>query len=157
MDLSALIQQCTPSNVSTQTMSHIMTVESAFVPHAIGYKLIGKDGKVYQLQRKTSSVEEAIQWATWFDAHGIAYDAGAAQVHSTNFSRYGLTTRTAFDACSNIRAGALILTDCYARALPVYKNEQIALRAALSCYQSGNFSTGFKTGYVDRVVRGKPQ
>lgn len=29
---------------------------------------------------------------------------------------------------------------------------QAALRAALSCYYSGNFTTGFSSGYVSRVV-----
>jgi type IV secretion system protein VirB1 len=48
--------------------------------------------------------------------------------------------------------GAQILTDCYGRALKKYRDEQVAIRAALSCYQSGNFSTGFRTGYVGKVV-----
>lgn len=152
MDLSALIQQCTPANVSVQTMQRIMRVESGFIPHAIGYKIIRKDGKVFFLQRKTNNVTEAIQWAKWLQDNGYDFDAGAAQVHSTNFAKYGLTIESAFDACSNVRVGAQILTDCYARALPQYKDPQVALRAAISCYQSGNFSTGFKTGYVAKVV-----
>ncbi|RLM49163.1 hypothetical protein DVK02_17945 [Halobellus sp. Atlit-31R] len=63
-----------------------------------------------------------------------------------------MTVENAFDACNNIRVGALILSDCFTRALPRYSDPQAALRAALSCYQSGNFSTGFRTGYVQKVV-----
>ena len=153
MDLSALIHQCTPPNVAPQTMHAIMRVESAHRPHAIGYKIIRRtDRKVFQLTMQPRDRAEAITWARWFDANGFEFDAGAAQVHSTNFKRYGLSLDSAFDTCSNIRAGAMILTDCYARAVPKYKNEQVALRAALSCYQSGNFNTGFGTGYVAKVV-----
>lgn len=153
MDLTALVQQCTPSNVSPQTMQAIMRVESAFRPHAIGYKIIRKsDGKVFTLTSQPSNRNQAITWAQWFQTNGYRYDAGAAQVHSLNFQKYGLTVETAFEPCANIRAGAMILHDCYVRALPKYRVEQTALRAALSCYQSGNFTTGFNTGYVSNVV-----
>lgn len=158
MDLSALVHQCTPSSVSPQTMQAIMRVESAFRPHAIGYKVIRKhDGKVFHLTSQPRDREQAISWARWFQMNGYRFDAGAVQVHSLNFPRYGLTVETAFEPCANIRAGALILQDCYARALPKYRDEQQALRAALSCYQSGNFSTGFRTGYVSDVVKAASQ
>ena len=32
------------------------------------------------------------------------------------------------------------------------RNEKVALRQALSCYYSGNFDTGFRHGYVRKVV-----
>lgn len=153
MDLSALIEQCTPPRVAQQTMSAIMRIESTHEPHAIGYKIIRKsDRTVFILTKQPHSQNEAVKWATWFDKNGYEYDAGAAQVHSTNFAKFGLSASTAFDVCANIRAGAQILSECFARAKPKYQNEQVALRAALSCYQSGNFTTGFRTGYVARVV-----
>ena len=154
MDLSALVHQCTPPTVSTQTMQAIMRVESAFRPHAIGYKIIRKtDRKVFHLTMQPKSRDQAVSWAKWFDANGYEYDAGGTQVHSTNFRAYGLTNETVFEPCPNIYAGGQILQDCYARALPKYRDEQTALRAALSCYQSGNFTTGFQTGYVSDVVK----
>jgi type IV secretion system protein VirB1 len=154
MDLAAIVQQCTPPNVSPQTMHAIMRVESAHTPTAIGYKIIRKDGTVYTLQKQPSTREQAITWAKWFEQNGYAFDAGISQVNSKNFKKYGLTIETVFDPCKNINAGARILTECYARALPRYSNnEQLALRAAMSCYQSGNFSTGFSTGYVGKVVK----
>ncbi len=134
-------------------MHAIMSVESAHRPYAIGYKIIRKsDKKVFTLKAQPRNQQEAIKWAKWFEYNGYRYDAGTAQVHSLNFAKYGLTPETAFDPCPNIRAGALILSDCYARAVPKYKNKQVALRAALSCYQSGNFNAGFGTGYVTKVV-----
>lgn len=161
MDLSPLVQQCTPPNVAPQTMRAIMSVESGHRPLSIGYKIIRKDGQVFVLNAQPRTREQAVSWARWFTKNGYEFDAGAVQVHSTNFKKYGLTLESVFDACQNVRAGALILTDCYARALPKQKDKraepsheekQVALRAALSCYQSGNFSTGFRTGYVQKVV-----
>lgn len=151
MDLSALIQQCTPANVSTQTMHALMRVESAHRPHAIGYKVVKQDGTVFTLTKQPRDVAEAISWAKWMLASGYKFDAGAAQVNSINFNRFGVTPENMFDACTSINVGARILTECYTRAYGVYKEPQRALNAALSCYQSGNFKTGFGTGYVARV------
>jgi type IV secretion system protein VirB1 len=44
-----------------------------------------------------------------------------------------------------------VLGECHARAA-AGASEQAALRRALSCYYSGNFSTGVRQGYVARVV-----
>jgi type IV secretion system protein VirB1 len=134
-------------------MRALMVVESRHRPNAIGFKIVRKsDGKVFMLNAQPKDRGQAIGWAKWFDANGYKFDAGTAQVNSTNFKAYGVTVETIFDPCTNIRVGAQILTDCYGRALKKYRDEQVAIRAALSCYQSGNFSTGFRTGYVGKVV-----
>ena len=163
IDVSALVHQCTPPNVSKQTMHQLVSVESTRRPHPIGYKLIRReqavvDGKVVTrkvvsfLQTQPKSVGEAIEWARYLQREGFEFDAGPAQVHSTNFARYGLTAESVFDPCTNIAVGAQILTDCYARAYARFRNEGRALTAAISCYQSGNFETGFSTGYVKKVL-----
>ena len=56
-----------------------------------------------------------------------------------------------FEPCTNLAAMQAVLTECLDRADP--RDPQQALRRALSCYYSGNFSTGFRDGYVRRVVR----
>ena len=48
-----------------------------------------------------------------------------------------------FDVCANLRAGSRILRECYDRAQDWGK--------AFSCYYSGNFSTGFEHGYVQKI------
>ena len=48
-----------------------------------------------------------------------------------------------------------MLGECFDRArTPVLTApvDQMALRKALSCYYSGNFATGFRHGYVHKVV-----
>jgi type IV secretion system protein VirB1 len=47
-----------------------------------------------------------------------------------------------------------VLGECLASRAA--KAEQVALREALSCYYSGNAVTGFRHGYVQRVVRAAP-
>jgi len=148
-----MIQQCAAPHVSPQTMQALMHVESSFDPYAIGYKIVRKsDRQVFNLDARPRTRDQAIGWAKWLLQNGYVFDAGTAQVNSSNFKRYGVTVEAAFDACTSIRVGSLILSDCYQRALPRYKEPQLALRAALSCYQSGNFTTGFRTGYVQKVV-----
>lgn len=153
MDLVALIHQCTPPHVSVQTMGKLITVESTKRENAIGYKIVRADGKEFRLTAQPKDKQEAIAWATWFYQNGYKFDAGPSQINSINFARLGLTPATVFDMCTNIEKGADILTECYARAYKQYQDEQVAIRRALSCYQSGNFSTGFKTGYVAKVVK----
>ncbi len=163
LDVSALVHQCTPSNVSPVTMHQIVSVESARNPYAIGFKLIRRvetvvGGKVVvrkevsTLKTQPKNAIEAVEWARYLQAQGYEFDAGTGQVHSTNFAKYGLTLETVFDPCKNIEVGAQILTDCYERAFARFKDQGRALTAAISCYQSGNFETGFGTGYVQKVL-----
>ncbi|MBR2252722.1 MAG: transglycosylase SLT domain-containing protein [Neisseriaceae bacterium] len=69
---------------------------------------------------------------------------GVAQVNRTNFKRYGLSEKNMFDTCDNLNAGAKILQDCFKQHQDWQK--------AYSCYYSGNAVTGFKHGYVAKVV-----
>jgi type IV secretion system protein VirB1 len=166
MDFTAVVQQCTPPNVSAYTMHQIASVESAHRPHSIGFKLIRKSKivengrerivrEVSTLTTQPKSTQQAIEWARYLTSQGWEFDAGPGQVHSTNFAAYGLTLETVFEPCTNIRVGARILEDCYARALARFKDRAKALAAAISCYQSGNFETGFATGYVQKVISAK--
>ncbi|MFK5820816.1 transglycosylase SLT domain-containing protein [Escherichia coli] len=84
--------------------------------------------------------------------------AGLTQIYSKNFPSLNLTNKTVFDPCTNIKAGAAVLTDNYLRQKEGSSNQKI-LRA-LSLYYSGNESTGFikekkfnNTSYLERVIR----
>lgn len=163
LDFSALLHQCTPANVAIDTMHRIVSVESARRPHAIGFRLIRRtrstvDGKVVlrkqiaSLSGQPKTLDEAVAWAHYLRAQGYDFDAGIAQIHSTNFARYGLTIEAAFDPCRSIAVSGQILTECYTRALQRFRSPVPALKAAISCYQSGDFETGFGTGYVQKVI-----
>ncbi|MFM0758287.1 lytic transglycosylase domain-containing protein [Paraburkholderia strydomiana] len=139
-----LAQQCAPA-VAPATMAAVVQVESGFNPYAIGV-VHGR------LQRQPASLAEAVATAHALDAAGWNYSSGLSQVNRSNWMRFGLTPETAFDPCRNLAAGAAILQGCFEHARHIHARAQEALRSGLSCYASGDFSSGYRTGYVQRVV-----
>jgi type IV secretion system protein VirB1 len=146
-DFAQLAHQCAPQ-IHENTLTHVVQAESSFNPYAIG--VVGG-----HLERQPRNKSEALATAVWLQQKGFNYSVGLAQINKSNFAKYGLTLETAFEPCSNLKAAAGILSECYARAYQVRADEQAALRDSLSCYYSGNFTTGYKEGYVIKVVRGK--
>jgi len=143
MDLATLVLACAPL-VAPDTAQALISVESGGNPFAIG--VIGSS-----LERQPRNAAEAVATVRALDAAGWNYDLGLAQINKKNLARYGLDLRSAFEPCRNVRAMQAILGDCYSRASKTAP-PQHALRQAFSCYQSGNFQTGFEQGYVGRVV-----
>lgn len=149
VDFQALAQQCAPQ-VEPTTLQAIVQTESGFNPYAIG--VVGG-----RLARQPQNQAEAVATVKALESAGWNYSMGLSQVNRSNLSRYGLDAAAAFDPCANLRAGAAILGQCYSRASASMGAGQTALRAAFSCYYSGNFQRGFvadarNTSYVQRVV-----
>jgi type IV secretion system protein VirB1 len=144
IDFITLALQCAPQ-VASSTLVAIVRTESGFNPYAIGV-VRG------QLLRQPTSLDEAIATVRALDANGWNYSVGLAQVNRSNWPRLGLKPQNAFDPCRNLAAGAAILQDCFRQARASRTDVQQALRQSLSCYASGDFSTGYRTGYVQRVV-----
>lgn len=139
----ALALACAPL-VHPDTARAIVTVESAFNPFAIG--VVGG-----QLERQPRTRAEALATIGALHAAGWNYSVGLLQINVANFARLGLTPQIALDPCASLGAMQAVLGECHARASGG-AGEQVALRRALSCYYSGNFSTGVRHGYVARVV-----
>ena len=139
----ALVAVCAPL-VNPQTAQALVSVESAFNPHAIGV-VAGA------LQHQPTNVREAVVTATYLQASGWNFSVGLAQINVHNLERLGLTIRSAFDPCENLKAMQALLGECFRRA-GNGEAPQRELRRALSCYYSGNYATGFREGYVRRVV-----
>ena len=139
-----LAHDCAP-NVDPYTLSALVRTESGFNPFAIG--VVGA-----HLERQPASLAEALATVRELEAHSFSYSVGLAQVNNRNFGKYGENAAILFEPCHNLRAGAAILAECFARSSHAPVDQQVALRAALSCYYSGNFTTGFSTGYVRKVV-----
>lgn len=138
---------CAPQ-VHPTTAHALVSVESAFNPWAIG--VVGG-----ALVRQPQNHAEALATAQELQALGHNFSAGLGQINRGNFTRLGLTTTTAFDPCQNLTAMQAVLAECFDRSRggkEPTRSEQTALRMALSCYYSGNFSTGFRHGYVHKVM-----
>lgn len=144
-----LILACAP-NVAPQTIQEIIRVESGGNPLAINVNK--RQGATFQHPKKIKTKQDAVTVANAAIAAGHTVDMGYMQVNSANLSRLGYTVADMFDPCKNITAGAHILTMAYTDALPRHNDEQAALRAALSRYNTGDFTRGFRNGYVARYV-----
>ena len=143
LEFIALAQQCAPT-VAPQTMAAIVNVESSHNPYAIGV-VKGR------LQRQPKNIQEAVATAKALAAAGWNFSIGIAQVNRYNLPKYNLTYEQGFEPCSNLWAGSKILEGCFIRADNNQRTQQEALKAAISCYYSNNFTRGFKPD-----VRGKP-
>lgn len=143
----ALILACAP-NVHPTTIRAIVKVESNGNPLALNVNK--KQGVGYPLPKEIKSRKKAVEVAKRAIKDGRTVDMGYMQINSVNLPRLGYTVEDMFDPCKNLAAGAKILTQAYAAALPRHKDEQSALRAALSTYNTGNQTGGFRNGYVQK-------
>ena len=128
--------------VEPSTLRAIMRVESGGYAYAINV-----NGVAVQPPQPRSAAE-ATATAARFIKRGYSVDLGLMQVNSRNLASLGYTIAQMFDPCTNIRAGASILTADYLSAITTRPDPQTALRAALSAYNTGSFERGFFNGYV---------
>ena len=172
-----MMMACAP-NVAPATIEKVIQVESGGNPLALNVNakwVIERDEKgnpimvtvadgQIELKRRKVVFKSPITIKTVQDAVTVAYmaidaghtvDMGYMQVNSTNLKSLGYTVEDMFDSCKNLDAGARILTAFYSNALPKYPNEQAALRAALSAYNTGDFNKGFLNGYLARYGVGQ--
>ncbi|WP_197343449.1 lytic transglycosylase domain-containing protein [Ralstonia pseudosolanacearum] len=145
-----LAAECAPG-VHPTTLKGVVSTESAGNPYAIG--VVGG-----RLERQPRSLTEAVATARELERQGFNFSMGLGQVNRYNLAKYGESYETVFEPCRNLKAGSAILKDCYQRARAQIPDDQQALRAAFSCYYSGNFTRGFRPdragqpSYVQKVV-----
>ena len=144
VNFDTLAAQCAP-HVAPTTLRAMATVETSGNRFAIGVV----NGR---LSRQPANLPEAISTVHGLKEKGIRFSAGLIQIYVKNWPAYRLDAESVFDPCANMRAAAGILTNCYQRAGIKTADSQVALRHALSCYYSNNFVTGYRHGYVQKVV-----
>lgn len=142
LDVIALAFLCCPE-VAPETMSAIVLHESRANPYAIHV-----NGPA-TLSRQPTSAAEAIEVARRLDAAGLNFDSGLGQVNSANVRKFGASWDQVFSQCGNLRLAARVLKDCYTRAPG--RDPQDRLASALSCYNTGDYTSGFANGYVRAV------
>lgn len=129
---------CADLAVPGDIMRHVVRVESSFNPFAIG--VVGT-----HLERQPRNLPEALATAQMLEKRGMNFSVGLAQVNRHNLQPQGLDSyEKSFQVCPNLQAGARILADCHRRSRGDWGK-------AFSCYYSGNFVTGFRHGYVQKV------
>jgi type IV secretion system protein VirB1 len=146
----AIIQQCA-GNVHPFVMQRIMHVETQHNPFAIGYRIV-KNGQDYKLPKSPKTLAEAKYIANWLYSNGYKYDLGIAQINSTNFARFGVTPEDMLDTCKNLNIASKILTEFYINAKRSIKDNQLALKASISAYNSGKYHSEAGQQYVNKVT-----
>lgn len=132
------ISACQGMAVSPEIMHHVVNVESSFNPYAIG--VVGG-----RLVRQPKNLPEALATVGMLEGKGYNFSIGLAQVNRYNMTKYGLNSyQQAFEVCPNLQAGSRILAECFTRSGGDWGK-------SLSCYYSGNFTTGYRHGYVQKV------
>ncbi|WIH03649.1 lytic transglycosylase domain-containing protein [Xanthomonas translucens pv. graminis] len=129
---------CPEMAVPAEVMQHVVRVESSRNPFAIG--VVGG-----RLVRQPQNISEAVATARMLEEKGYNFSLGLGQVNRYNLVKYGLDSyEKAFKTCPNLQAASRILAECYSRSGGNWGK-------SFSCYYSGNFETGFKHGYVQKV------
>lgn len=139
----ALASQCAPS-VAPETVLAIIQTESSgeqFALNVNGGRQPARQG----------NAADAAATARRYVAAGYSVDLGLGQINSRNMRWLGLTWETVFDPCTNVAALARVLTTNY-NAAKAGRDPQTALRVALSMYNTGSQTRGFRNGYVAKVV-----
>lgn len=143
VDYNQLLQQCT-NGVHPVVMHGIISQESSFNPFAIGVV----NGR---LSYQPKTLAQAVTAVKALSAAKKNYSMGLVQVNKQHMKRFGFTPETIFEPCANVRAGAVIFQECYNLAKSKIGNSPQTYGMALSCYYSGNFSTGFKRYGNDKL------
>src|SRR5881394_1151031 len=123
-DLLLLFATCAPS-VHVATSAALVQVESAGNPYAIA--IVGA-----ALKRQPRNRAEAVATIRVLVAAGWNFSIGLGQINKSNFERLGVTAEALLDPCTNLKAMEVVLTECFTRARAGRRDEQAAVRAALS-------------------------
>lgn len=138
----ALIAQCAPT-VAPETLLAVIQTESKGNPYAIG---INND---FALERQPQNYNEAVRAARALLAQGANIDMGLGQINSSNMNWLKLSVEDAFTPCKNINAAGYVLAKNYKAALE--SGEPRPLGAAISAYNTGSMTKGYRNGYVAKV------
>lgn len=141
--IASLAIQCAPT-VAPETVVAIVHTESR--GHIFALNVNGG-----RQPRRQSSAAAAAATAKRYVAAGYSVDLGLGQINSRNMRWLGLTWDTVFDPCTNIAALGRVLTQNY-NSVKAGRDPQSALRIAISMYNTGSQSRGFRNGYVAKVV-----
>ena len=132
------LMNCPGLAVPPEVMQHVVHVESSRNQFAIG--VVGG-----HLVRQPKNLPEALSTVRMLESRGYNFSVGLAQVNRYNLGKYGLDSyEKAFQVCPNLQAGSRILADCYSRSGGDWGK-------SFSCYYSGNFVTGYRHGYVQKI------
>ncbi len=147
--LAVLIATCAPL-VHPTTMRALIAVESAGNPYAVSLNRPTRWTSLgVELPRfdPPQSAAQAQGLVATLRAAGFTTSVGLAQINVDNLGTWNLPLQALLDPCTNLRLAQQVLLDCQ-RA---FGKGTSGLPALLSCFNSGNTTTGIANGYVNHV------
>jgi len=153
LHLLTLIAQCA-TGVPEQTLSALVSVESAFNPYAIG--VVGG-----RLDRQPKHLGEALATVAQLEQMQANYSVGLGQINRSNFEIYDTDAPALFDPCKNLAVSSAVFENCFNSAPSKANAKSKGLQEALSCYYSGRHeweslpSNGYRysTKVISRIDR----
>lgn len=130
-------------SVAASTLAAVAKTESNF-------RTLVVSDNTSRRARNFNTIDDAAAMADTLIGRGHSVDLGLMQINSANLRHLGYTPRDALDPCKSVSGGALILSRNFMRLSNV-SDPQVALRHALSQYNTGNIRSGYRNGYVHRV------
>jgi type IV secretion system protein VirB1 len=153
----SLAGRCAPG-VPPDTLLAIARTESDLNPNAISInrpraaaRRAGQTNGELVLERQPKDGKEAKSWLGWFVLHRYTVSIGLMQVNAEMAPTFRIKPEQLLEPCTNLRIGASILISVYTDLAREIGEGFSALDVALSFYNSGDSTTGFRNGYVANV------
>jgi type IV secretion system protein VirB1 len=124
-------------------------------PRASARRVAYRDGELV-LTKQPKDRREAMSWLHWFAFHQYSVSIGLMQVNAETAARLRVNADQLLEPCTNLRIGATILISAYSKIAREIGEGFSALDAALSSYNTGNPTAGFRNGYVANVYAHAP-
>jgi type IV secretion system protein VirB1 len=157
-DIVALRSRCIPGAPLT-TLRAIIRAESNGNPNAMQIdfpltllKRWNLAPGTVRLKHQPRDQAEAMQWLDYFQKFHVFVDIGLMQISTAEAQRRGIPQKSLFNPCTNLRVGWQILEEDYTSEVKIYGPGQLALRHAISRYNTGNSQKGIENGYLSRVL-----
>lgn len=139
----SLATQCAPG-IAPESLLPLSHVESSWNTLAIGIN----HGPVVHPR----TFGDAVMIARRYINAGYSVDLGIAQINSHNLHRLNMSIEDTFEPCRNFQAAERLLTENFARASQSYTGIE-AINRTFSLYNSGNYTTGYRNNYVNKIWR----
>ncbi|RWD01468.1 MAG: type IV secretion system lytic transglycosylase VirB1 [Mesorhizobium sp.] len=137
-----LSRECAPW-VAPSTLAAIAKIESGFETLVAHDNTTGEQLRWINHLEATRGIKDRLE-----AQHSV--DVGLMQINSKNFPMLSLTPEKAFEPCASLSAAGHLLESRYAGGTTA-PAQQLALRRAISAYNTGDVTRGFANGYVRKV------
>jgi type IV secretion system protein VirB1 len=162
-DFVSLARRCAPG-APADTLLAIARTESALNanaisinrPNAAARRAGYSDGQLV-LTKQPNDRTEATNWLHWFLLRRYTVSIGLMQVNSEMAPHFHVKPDQLLEPCTNLRIGAAILISVYTDLAREMGEGFSALDVALSFYNTGNPTAGFRNGYVANVYAHAPR